>query len=61
MGFTQQPPLLANQYLEDRLLRSLLRRVMPPPVLAAIEPSLTDLGDRVADWYPAQVAAHAEQ
>jgi alkylation response protein AidB-like acyl-CoA dehydrogenase len=61
MGFTQQPPLLDNQYLEDRLLRSLLRRVLPPPVLAAIEPGLTEFGERVADWYPAQVAAHAEQ
>jgi acyl-CoA dehydrogenase len=61
MGFTQQGPLLDNQYLEDRLLRSLLRRVLPQPVLAAIEPGLTEFGERVAEWYPAQVAAHAEQ
>jgi alkylation response protein AidB-like acyl-CoA dehydrogenase len=61
MGFTQQGPLLDNQYLDDRLLRSLLRRVLPPPALAAIEPGLTEFGERVAEWYPAQVAAHAEQ
>ncbi|MCE3002721.1 MAG: acyl-CoA dehydrogenase family protein [Xanthomonadaceae bacterium] len=61
MGFTQQGPLLDNQYLEDRLLRSLLRRVLPPATLAAIEPGLTEFGELVADWYPAQVAAHAEQ
>jgi alkylation response protein AidB-like acyl-CoA dehydrogenase len=61
MGFTQQGPLLDNQYLEDRLLRSLLRRVLPPAVLSAIEPGLTEFGELVADWYPAQVAAHAEQ
>jgi alkylation response protein AidB-like acyl-CoA dehydrogenase len=61
MGFTQQGPLLDNQYLDDRLLRSLLRRVLPPPVLAAVEPGLTEFGERVAEWYPAQVAAHAEQ
>lgn len=58
MGFTQQGPLLANQYLEDRLLRSLLRRVMPQAVLQGIEPGLTELGERVAEWYPAQVADH---
>jgi alkylation response protein AidB-like acyl-CoA dehydrogenase len=61
MGFTQHGPLLDNQYLEDRLLRSLLRRVLPQPVLATIEPGLTEFGERVAEWYPAQVAAHAEQ
>jgi acyl-CoA dehydrogenase len=61
MGFTQQPPLLDNQYLDDRLLRSLLRRVLPQPTLAAVEPELTELGEEAADWYPSQVAAHAER
>ena len=37
MAFIQQPPLLDNQYLEDRLLRSLLRRVLPQPMLHEIE------------------------
>lgn len=61
MGFTQHGPVLDNQYLEDRLLRSLLRRVLPHPMLRALEPDLTEFGELVADWYPEQVAAHAEQ
>jgi hypothetical protein len=60
MAFTQQPPVLDNQYLDDRLLRSLLRRVMPHNLLEAIEPGLTDFGELVAgDWWTAQVRDHA--
>ncbi|PIV33595.1 MAG: acyl-CoA dehydrogenase [Lysobacterales bacterium CG02_land_8_20_14_3_00_62_12] len=56
MSFTQSPPVLANQYLDDRLLRSLLRRVLPAPMLSEVEPGLTDLGERVAtEFYPAQL------
>ncbi|HEX6832433.1 MAG TPA: acyl-CoA dehydrogenase family protein, partial [Rudaea sp.] len=48
MPFTQAAPVLSNQYLDDRVLRSYLRRVLPPGVLHAIEGDLTDLGDHAA-------------
>lgn len=44
MPFQQTPPTLANQYADDRVLRSYLRRTLPPPVLRQIEPSLAELG-----------------
>ncbi len=60
MGFTQSPPVLSNQYLDDRLLRSLLRRVLPANMLAEIEPGLTEFGELVAtELYPAQLREHA--
>lgn len=43
--FTQEPPGLGNQYEEDRVLRSALRRMLPPEVLAAVEPELAELGE----------------
>ncbi len=43
--FNQPPPVLGNQYEDDRVLRSYLRRVLPPAILAEIEPSLQALGD----------------
>jgi alkylation response protein AidB-like acyl-CoA dehydrogenase len=62
MPFTQQPPVLENQYLDDRMLRSLLRRVLPAPMLADIEPSLTDFGDRVAhEYFPQQLRDFAAE
>ncbi|HEY8555708.1 MAG TPA: acyl-CoA dehydrogenase family protein, partial [Burkholderiales bacterium] len=42
--FTQSPPRLGNQYLDDRFLRALLGRLLPPEVLADIEPALTEMG-----------------
>jgi len=42
--FTQSPPRLGNQYLDDRFLRALLARLLPPEVLADIEPGLTAMG-----------------
>jgi alkylation response protein AidB-like acyl-CoA dehydrogenase len=45
MPFLQAAPMLSNQYLDDRVLRSYLRRVLPPAVLSAIEGDLTDLGE----------------
>ncbi|HZW50857.1 MAG TPA: acyl-CoA dehydrogenase, partial [Rudaea sp.] len=45
MAFVQAPPVLSNQFLDDRVLRSYLRRVLPPATLAAIEGDLTDLGE----------------
>ncbi|MGH7717479.1 MAG: acyl-CoA dehydrogenase family protein [Gemmatimonadaceae bacterium] len=44
--FFQTAPALRNQYLEDRALCSLLRRLLPPAVLAQIEDDLTRLGER---------------
>ena len=43
-AFIQSPPRLGNQYDDDALLRSLLRRLCRPDVLAAIEPELTRAG-----------------
>jgi alkylation response protein AidB-like acyl-CoA dehydrogenase len=37
--------MLGNQYLEDRVLKSYLRRVLPAAILAEIEPSLHDMGE----------------
>jgi acyl-CoA dehydrogenase len=45
MAFLQAAPMLSNQYLDDRVLRSYLRRVLPPAVLATIESDLTELGE----------------
>jgi alkylation response protein AidB-like acyl-CoA dehydrogenase len=62
MAFIQQPPLLDNQYLDDRLLRSLLRRVLPQPMLHEIESGLTEFGDLVAsEWWPAQLRDYAAE
>lgn len=46
--FFQSPPTLGNQYDEDRVLRSWLRRVLPREMLAAVEPELRRLGGRAA-------------
>jgi acyl-CoA dehydrogenase len=43
--FNQPPPALANQYDDDRVLRSYLQRAVPPEVLGAIEPELKDMGE----------------
>ena len=48
MPFLQSAPALSNQYLDDRVLRSYLRRVVPRNQLTAIEPDLTDLGEFAA-------------
>ena len=42
--FTQPAPQLANQYTDDRVLRSYLARTLPPSVLRDIEPQLTEMG-----------------
>ena len=43
--FHQQPPSLGNQYTDDRVLRSFLRRALPRDVLAQVEPDLTTMGE----------------
>ncbi len=47
-GFFQDPPRLANQYRDDPLLQSHLRRVLPPEVHAAVESSLDRMGGLAA-------------
>lgn len=43
--FNQPPPQLGNQYDDDRVLRSYLRRVLPPDVLQDVEPTLREMGE----------------
>ncbi|HWF87416.1 MAG TPA: hypothetical protein VN659_01230, partial [Pyrinomonadaceae bacterium] len=42
--FKQSPPVLKNQYDDDRVLRSYLSRVLPPDVLTDIDESLSEMG-----------------
>ncbi|HEX6384023.1 MAG TPA: acyl-CoA dehydrogenase family protein [Anaerolineae bacterium] len=55
--FNQPPPILGNQYDDDRVLRSYLKRVLPPDILREVEPSLMEMG-RLAggELYRAQLA-----
>src|SRR5688500_18323790 len=53
--FNQPPPELGNQYDDDRALRSLLTRVLPADVLAAIEPELRELGEIARELLPMQL------
>jgi alkylation response protein AidB-like acyl-CoA dehydrogenase len=46
--FVQEPPLLGNQYAQDRVLRSYLERVLPGDARAEIEPELRAMGDLAA-------------
>ncbi len=43
--FNQSPPELSNQYDDDRVLRSYLRRTLSQEVLQAIEPALREMGE----------------
>src|SRR5580765_6699398 len=57
MSFQQLPPTLANQYGDDRVLRSYLARVLPTAVLQEIEPALFELGRLSGtDLYQLQLA-----
>jgi len=61
MAFLQTAPVLSNQYLDDRVLRSYLRRVLPPAVLGAIENDLTELGEFAATaWTVARLRERSE-
>ncbi|HET9982028.1 MAG TPA: acyl-CoA dehydrogenase family protein [Longimicrobiales bacterium] len=44
MPFVQPSPRLGNQYDDDAVLRSYLRRALPPDVLREIEPALREMG-----------------
>ncbi|HEU4628715.1 MAG TPA: acyl-CoA dehydrogenase family protein [Gemmatimonadaceae bacterium] len=48
MDFFQDPPRLGNQYDDDPVLRSWLRRVLPADVHDGIAPGLRELGGRAA-------------
>lgn len=43
--FNQPAPVLGNQYHDDRVLRSYLRRALPPDMLAQVEPALAEMGE----------------
>ncbi len=43
--FNQQPPGLGNQFYEDRVLRSYLKRVVPPDVQKRIVEPLVEMGE----------------
>jgi alkylation response protein AidB-like acyl-CoA dehydrogenase len=59
--FFQRPPRLGNQYDDDRVLRSWLRRVLPHEMIAEVEPELRRLGERAAgDILALGEAAEAE-
>src|SRR5215470_17945364 len=61
MPFVQAPPVLSNQFLDDRVLRSYLRRVLPAATFGAIESDLTDLGEYAASaWSLARSRQAAE-
>ncbi len=49
MTFQQLPPSLGNQYHDDLVLQSYLRRVLPPEVLHDIEPELIEMGSLAGD------------
>ena len=62
MSFIQTPPVLGNQYDEDRVLQSFFRRRVPEAVRSAIEPSLARMGGRaVGDLAAAAAAAYGEE
>ncbi|MBV9211513.1 MAG: acyl-CoA dehydrogenase family protein, partial [Acidobacteria bacterium] len=42
--FNQTPPALLNQYEDDRVLRSYLKRALPPEMLSEVAQSLSELG-----------------
>ncbi len=45
MSFFQDEPVLGNQYTTDRVLQTYLARTLPKPMLAAIEPELSEAGE----------------
>src|SRR5258706_11848791 len=54
--YTQSPPRLGNQYLDDLFLRAYLHRVLPMEVLRDVEAQLENLGAAAGgDWYSAQL------
>jgi acyl-CoA dehydrogenase len=57
MPFFQAPPVLGNQFMDDRVLKSYLNRALAPDVLQEIEPSLAVMGEISGDTlYKLQLA-----
>ncbi len=55
--FNQAPPVLGNQFEEDRVLQSYLRRVLPLEVQTAVFPSLQTMGELAGgELYQLQLA-----
>jgi acyl-CoA dehydrogenase len=55
--FQQQPPILANQYADDRVLQSFLRRALAPDTLQQAAPQLSSLGEQAGgELYRLQLA-----
>jgi alkylation response protein AidB-like acyl-CoA dehydrogenase len=54
----QDPPRLENQWRDDRTLRGLLQRTLPPDVLRDVEPSLDRMGALAAGPLHALAVAH---
>ena len=61
MAFVQAPPQLANPFSGDRVLRSYLRRTLPPALLDTLENEAMALGELVKDLYPQQLQAIDQQ
>jgi len=62
MTFLQPPPVLGNQFTDDRLLRSYLTRTLPEPMLREIAPDLEDLGARAGgDLYASLLAGYDDE
>ncbi|HJU07141.1 MAG TPA: acyl-CoA dehydrogenase family protein [Rhodanobacteraceae bacterium] len=61
MSFIQSPPQLGNQYREDRVLRSYLRRTLPPAKLLVAEGAFDALGEHAAAaWRRRSLSARKE-
>jgi alkylation response protein AidB-like acyl-CoA dehydrogenase len=60
MPFFQDEPSLGNQYTTDRVLKAYLARTLPQPMLAAIEPELSEAGELSGgELYQESKAQHA--
>jgi acyl-CoA dehydrogenase len=56
-GFVQAPPTLGNQFDDDAVLGQVLARLLPADTLAAITPTLVELGQRAGgDLYQQALA-----
>ncbi|CAN5762631.1 hypothetical protein BH09MYX1_BH09MYX1_14780 [soil metagenome] len=56
MAFFQSPPVLANTYLSDAMIRSYFERHVPADAMADIGPSLEEMGEiAVGDLYQRSV------
>lgn len=57
MAYLQSPPELSNPYLTDRVLRSCMRRCLPPALFERFHEDAGELGQLIADeLYPQQLA-----